>query len=281
VRPAMWRLLSRRARWPLPPSRFGLPGLRRGFCDGEDVNRQVARYPPRYFDFKAFRKALREKKENLSEAELREIRREYAPPPPEGWTVLHFLERMKFGDGAEDVANLFETWEDFISMTTKDISRIMDITLAQRRKLSRYITLFNHGLWPRVSPDEFLERFGGNRLAREGEPWTAEDDEKLSELAELYDVSFGDPWIYLSWEMQRREDDVRDRYMELVVKPREQATRCELAITKSSRPLHMNRKFRMIPTDLYIVPSEENFTVAPKRFELPAAFHKYRQDDIF
>jgi len=232
VRPAMWRLLSRRARWPLPPSRFGLPGLRRGFCDGEDVNRQVARYPPRYFDFKAFRKALREKKENLSEAELREIRREYAPPPPEGWTVLHFLERMKFGDGAEDVANLFETWEDFISMTTKDISRIMDITLAQRRKLSRYITLFNHGLWPRVSPDEFLERFGGSRLAREGEPWTAE-------------------------EMQRREDDIRDRYMELVVKPREQATRCELAITKSSRPLHMNRKFRMIPTDLYIVPSEE------------------------
>ena len=27
---------------------------------------------------------------------------------PSGWTVLSFLERMKFGDGAEDVANLFE-----------------------------------------------------------------------------------------------------------------------------------------------------------------------------
>lgn len=277
----MWRLLGRRARWPVPRHFEATAVARRGFCDGEEVKRHVARYPPRFFDFKAFRKALKEKKENLSEAELREIRREYAPPPPEGWTVLEFLERMKFGDGAEDVANLFESWEDFISMTPKDISRIMDITLPQRRLLSRYITLFNHGLWPRVSPDEFFQRFGGSRLAREGEPWTPEDDEKLVELAEFYDVNFGDPWIYISWEMQRRPEDVRDRYMEVVVKPRERATRCEIAITKSSRPLHMNRKFRMIPTDLYIVPSAENFTLVPKRFELPAAFQKYRQDDIF
>ena len=27
----------------------------------------------------------------------------------EGWTILNFLEQMKFGEGAEDVANLFET----------------------------------------------------------------------------------------------------------------------------------------------------------------------------
>ena len=26
-----------------------------------------------------------------------------------GWTILNFLDHMKFGDGAEDVANLFET----------------------------------------------------------------------------------------------------------------------------------------------------------------------------
>ena len=89
---------------------------------------------------------LKEKKESLSEAELREagsgfrmihtrvsrghwteclqVRREYALPPQEGrhfpnksaeasacfegWTILDFLEQMKFGDGAEDVANLFE-----------------------------------------------------------------------------------------------------------------------------------------------------------------------------
>jgi len=253
---------------------------RRGFCDGE-VPKYHARYPERYFDFKAFRSALKEKKDALTEAELREIRREYAPPPPEGWTVLHFLETMDFGDGAEDVANLFERWEDFISMTARDITRIPDIAVGQRRKLDRHITLFNHGLWPKVSNQEFFQRFGGKPLQREAQPWTPEEDRQLHELARLYDAEFGDPWIYLSWEMQRREDDVRDRYMELVVKPRERATQHELAITKASRPLHMHRKFRMIPPDLYIVPSEENFPLAQQTFQLPAAFRRYRKDQIF
>merc|ERR1719453_2635967 len=91
----------------------------RGFCD-DPTPKWHARYPSRYFDFKAFRKALADKKRSLTEAELREVRREYAPPPPDGWTVLQFLEAMNFGDGAEDVANLFETWADFISMTQQD-----------------------------------------------------------------------------------------------------------------------------------------------------------------
>lgn len=260
---------------------IGIPPSR-GFCDGEDgVPKHFARYPRRYFDFKAFRKALKEKKENLSQAELREIRREYAPPAPEGWTVLHFLERMEFGEGAEDVANLFERWQDFISMTPKDIPRIPDITMGQRRKLSRYITLFNHGLWPRVSASEFNQRFAGKPLAKEGQPWSEQDDQELLELGKFYDVNFGDPWLYISWELQRSDADVRDRYMQLVVKPQEQARLHELAITKASRPLHMHRKFRMIPTDLYIVPSEDNFPLAALKFEVPAAFRKYRQDDIF
>jgi len=255
-------------------------GGRRGFCDDE-VPKWHARYPAKYFDFKAFREALKEKKESMSEAELREVRREYAPPAPEGWTVLSFLEHMGFGDGAEDVANLFERWEDFISMTAKDITRIPDIAIGQRRKLDRFITLFNHGLWPKVSSDEFFERFGGRPLENEGTAWTAQDDKQLLELARLYDADFGDPWIYVSWEMQRKAEDCRDRYVELVIKPRERSTTHELAITKASRPLHMHRKFRMIPPDLYIVPSETNFPLAPLKFDLPAAFKKYRQDDIF
>lgn len=254
---------------------------RRGFCDGEEVPKWLARYPPQYFDFKAFRQALKDKKEALSQAELREIRREYAPPPPEGWTVLTFLEQMNFGESAEDVANMFERWEDFISMTPKDITRIGDITIGQRRKLNRHITLFNHGLWPEVMPDEFHARFGGDKLARDGEPWTQEEDARLLSLSEEYDVNFGDPWIYLSWEMQRPEVDVRDRYMEIAVKPRERSTLHELCITKGSRPLHMHRNFRMIPTDLFIVPTQDNFPLAQKRFELPTAFQKYRQDDVF
>lgn len=253
----------------------------RWFCDDAEVPKWLARYPSRYFDFKAFRKSLRDKKENLSDAEMREVRREYAHPPPDGWTVLTFLEKMKFGDGAEEVADLFEEWGDFISMDPDDVARLVDITPHQRQKLTRHIALFNHGLWPRISNDDFSARFAGKPLAREGEPWTKEEDRKLLELAELYDVNFGDPWIYLSWELQRREVDVSDRYIELVVRPRERATQHELAITKSSRPLLMNRKFRMMPPDLYVVPSEDNFPLAANKFELPAAFRSYRQDDIF
>ena len=77
----------------------------------------------------------------------------------QGWTVQHFLEEMRFGEGVEDVANLFESgpksrpclnvvlrhWKDFISMSARDIMRIPDISAAQRRKLDKYITLFNHG----------------------------------------------------------------------------------------------------------------------------------------
>lgn len=268
-----------RAIWPLV-QRCSWASGRRGFCDGE-VPKWHARYPSRYFDFKAFRKALADKKRSLTEAELREVRREYAPPPPEGWTVLSFLERMKFGDGAEDVANLFATWEDFISMSGQDITRIMDITTSQKRNLHRFITKFNHGLWPRVSQEEYFERFKGKPLLREGQPWTSKEDERFLELCDLYDVNFGDPWIYISWEMQRCEKDVRERYIELVKKPQERATPCELTISKSSRPLLLNRKFRMIPTDLYIVPHKDNFTLAEHKFEIPTAFKKYRQDDIF
>eukprot|EP00435_Cladocopium_sp_Y103_P070432 s576_g35.t1 len=276
------RLLRQIERCSRIPSQRGWVAGRRFFSD--EVPKHIG-FAPRFFDFKAFRKALKEKKESLSEAELREVRREYALPPPEGWTILNFMEHMKFGDGAEDVANLFEHWKDFISMSPRDIMRIPDITAEQRRKLDKYITLFNHGLWPRVSADIFKERFNGS-LANEGKPWTPEDDRELRELVKPgeqggYDVNFGDPWLYISWDMKRREDDVQQRYVELVVKQDERKTQHEFAITKASRPLHMHRSFRIIPADLYIVPSEENFPLAKHRFEVPNAFQKYRQDDIF
>eukprot|EP00811_Abedinium_folium_P003178 NODE_12922_length_1196_cov_3.641721.p1 GENE.NODE_12922_length_1196_cov_3.641721~~NODE_12922_length_1196_cov_3.641721.p1 ORF type:complete len:311 (+),score=79.30 NODE_12922_length_1196_cov_3.641721:106-933(+) len=255
---------------------------RRFFSDDGEVPKWQARYPQRYFDFKAFRESLKGTKDRLAEAERREVRREYALPPPDGWTVSRFLEEMKFGADSEDVANLFERWEDFISMRLEDIRRIPDLTGNQRRQLNRYITLFNHGLWPKVSAEEFHEHFQGKPLKRQGQAWTQEEDRELKRLAKLYDINFGDPWIYLSWEMQRRMPDVRQRYIELVVKPADRASRWELAITKSSRPLLMNRRFRMIPPDLYIVPSAENYPLQEvDRVTLPAAFQKYRQDDIF
>merc|ERR1712070_1337364 len=110
---------------------------------------------------------------------------------------------------------------------------------AQKRNLRRHILLFNHGLWPRLAPDEYAARFAGKPLQREGLEWTPEEDKKLLESSERFDVNFGDPWIYISWDLQRREDDVRDRYIKLVVTPQERSAQHEFAITKSSRPLLM------------------------------------------
>merc|ERR1712130_920029 len=104
-------------------------------------------------------------------------------------------------------------------MSAKDITRIPDISLAQRRQLDRYITMFNHGLWPPVSKNEYKQRFAGRPLDNEGKPWTEEDDRNLLRLADEYGVNFGDPWMYLAWDLQRRELDVRNRFIELVVKP--------------------------------------------------------------
>ena len=56
---------------------------------------------------------------------------------------------------------------------------------------------------------------------------------------------------------------------------------CELAITKSSRPLLMTRYFKMDPPFLYIVPSEDNFPLAPMNFSLSAKLVKYRRAECF
>lgn len=266
-----------------PWVRVGLvevPG-RRWCAVEEEVNKHVAMYPKKFFDFKAFRAALKEKKAQLSSAEIREVQREYCKPPPEGWTVQKFLLKAGITEQAEEVASLFETWEDFASMDTRDINSIPDISASERRALKRHLDLFHHGLWPQVSPHEYLDRFKGKSLKNEGKPWTEADDKELLRLADVYDVNFGDPWIYISHDMQRHEDDVRSRYVEIVEKPKQKASCCEIAVTKASRPLLMSRKFRMLPSDLYIVPSEEHFPLAASNFKLPKAFQKYRQDDIF
>ena len=45
-------------------------------------------YPRLYFDFKAFRKTIADKKHSLIEAEEREVRRAYAKPPPSSeWNI--------------------------------------------------------------------------------------------------------------------------------------------------------------------------------------------------
>ncbi|EER09688.1 conserved hypothetical protein [Perkinsus marinus ATCC 50983] len=154
------------------------------------------KHPKQYFDFKTFRNMLKHKKQTMGRAEKRIIKRVYAKPPPsDDWDVLRFLQEMEFGENAEEVASCFEDWSDFISSDYEDVQRV-EMAPEQRRKLLVYLRKFNHGVWP---IEEYQERFKGTPLENEGKPWTEEDDKKLVELAEVYDINFGDPWIYLSY----------------------------------------------------------------------------------
>jgi hypothetical protein len=245
-------------------------------------------FPKRYFDLKAFRKGISEKKRSLLEAEKREVDRQFAKPAPEGWTVETFLEKAGIVNSSDEnliqrLAACFEDWNDLVSSTRKDLFRVSHMLSAEQvKKLSVAIELFNHGLFG-LSNTEVEKSFPGKPLRNEAEPWTASEDEKLIELAvEKYDYKFGDVWLYVSAEMERPIDQVRDRFVEIYLKPmlaREEE--CEVILTKSYRPLLMNRQFRLLPPQCYVIPSDTHYRSETPEFTLSEPFQRYRNPSLF
>ena len=144
------------------------------------------------------------------------------------------------------------------------------------KKLWHHIGLFNHGLFP-ISQAETMSVFAGKRLERENLPWTTAEDEQLIDLAvRKYDHRFGDCWLYISSEMNRTPDEVETRFNEKYLKSIGKEKTSEVVISKSFRPLLMNRQFRIIPPQCYIVPSESNFPPPPVPDNyIPQAFRQY------
>ena len=245
--------------------------------------KQLKSFPKMYFDLKAFRRGISEKKRSLVEAERRAVDRAYAEPAPEGWTVGTFIEKANVSSATDPVdipalASCFSDWGDFISSSRKDLLRVSHLLNAEQvKKLAHAIELFNHGLFgtdPQRDP-----ALAGRKLANEGAHWTPAEDERLIHLAvEKYDYTFGDVWLYVSWEMQRSADEVQARFTEIYLKPKNKNRgQVEVVLSKAFRPLLMNRQFRLIPPQCYVVPSRKNFSsdeAAP--FTLPPAFTKYR-----
>ena len=254
-------------------------------------------FPKVYFDLKAFRKGVADKKRSLIEAEKREVGRAYAKAAPVGWSIETFIDRTRIADLSRDaklaeerskfsaeLAACFEDWNDFISSDRKDLFRVSNLlTPPQTNKLAHCIELFNHGLFE-VSEGDTPSVFAGQKGAREGCEWTDEEDSRLVELAvNKYDYTFGDPWIYVAWEMERDPDEVHKRFVEVYVRPRNTQRESELALSKSFKPLLMNRQFRLIPPQCYVVPSERNFP-SPRVTDddpIPEAFRQYRPSGSF
>ncbi|BAM39785.1 homeodomain-like containing protein [Theileria orientalis strain Shintoku] len=251
------------------------------------------RRPRKYLDMKTFRKFLKQQKTLEIESEKREISRSHAKKPPEGWDVVDFLKAIDVGDGVESIAESFESWNDFISSTPEELYANTSMTNKQRRKIIKYISLYNHGLWPKSDDQDYVKAFQAPALENEGKPWDEESDRELLRLAEYYHADFGDPWLYISWDMQRTIEDVQDRYTEIAIKPKYKNDKCDFGVTRCHQPLLMNRKFKMCPPFLYIVPSEENFplaeihtgegdkTVKEAKEVFSPKFLKYRNPSIF
>ncbi|CDR93823.1 hypothetical protein, conserved [Babesia bigemina] len=219
--------------------------------------------PLRYLDMKTFRMFLKQQKIRDIENEKRAIAQAHAKPPPEGWGILEFLNAAGITEGAELIAESFQSWNEFISSTMEELYANSSMTNKQRRTIFKHITLYNHGMWPLGKYDDYISTFQAKPLANEGMPWESEDDAELLRLAEFYDAEYGDPWLYLSWEMQRTPEDVQERYIQLVTIPKYRSDTCEIAVTKAHKPLLMNRKFKLDPPFLYIIPSKENFPLTP------------------
>ena len=250
------------------------------YCEGK----QLKPFPRVYFDLKAFRKGISEKKQSLIEAERRMIDKAFACPAPEGWSIETFLTRAKIFDDDSQVSQLascFESWTDFISSSRKDLLRVSHLLSAdQVKKLAVSIELFNRGLFG-LSSSETMQAFQGRRLRNHDAPWTPEDDEKLVHLAvEKYDYTFGDVWLYVSGEMERPIDDVRERFVEIYLKKNERREAMEIVLSKSFRPLLMNRQFRLLPPQCFLIPSR-SATLSEESFSLPPAFTRYRSEAAF
>jgi hypothetical protein len=245
-------------------------------------------FPKVYFDLKAFRRGRKEKKESIIQAEERVINRVYALEPPEGWTIGTFLEKANIleGEANESVRNqleaCFDDWSDFISASRKDLFRVSHIISSEQvNRLATSIELFNRGLFG-LAPDDVRKVFAGDPVANAGKAWAAEDDDKLLFLAvDKYDYTFGDVWLYVSSEMQRPIDEVRDRFIEIYLKHQERKE-SEIVLTKSFRPLLMNRQFRLLPPQCFLIPSASRVqceSVSEPR--IPEAFRNYRNEKAF
>jgi len=266
------------------------------------------RFPAQYFNFKEFRKQLKAKRENLGRAEVVAVRREFAKPAPrimveykdpktgqirqkEQWmNVYWFCKKMRLSSAdhvAARMQNFFpgeEGWKDFVSLDKKELCRLHWLCKVHKRRLLHYLNLFNHGLWPEPEEETYRKTFAGRPYSNAGTPWTPTDDEHLTRACEHWGVYFGDPWLYISADLDRPMQECRYRWLEISVKPKQKEDVCEFALTKCTRPLLMNRQFRMLPPACYIIPSEKNFPLAKMpedsaSFSIPAGFAEYRDKE--
>ncbi|CRG97486.1 conserved Plasmodium protein, unknown function [Plasmodium gallinaceum] len=213
----------------------------------------------RFFDLKLFRQHLRRQKTEEIEIEKKELLKSCAKEAPKNWDIRTFLEKIDIGENIDEIEKYFKSWQEFITITPKELYNIECLSNQQRRKIWKYVNKFNYGLYPEDSYDDFVKNFQAPPLENENKIWTKEDEQQLKYYLNYYDVNFGDPWLYISWKMKRTFDDVQNKYVELILKEKNKKRKCEICLTKCTTPLLMNRKFKLDPPFIFFIPSSFNF----------------------
>lgn len=215
----------------------------------------------KFFDLKLFRQHLRRQKTEELEKEKRAVLKECAKEPPANWTIRTFLEKIDIGENIDEIEKCFNSWSEFVSISPKELYNIECLNNEQRRKIWKYLNKFNYGLFPEDTYDDFVKNFQAPPLKNENKKWELKDEEDLKFYLDYYDVNFGDPWLYISWKMQRTFEDVQNKYVDLILKDKNKKRKCEICLTKCTTPLLMNRKFKLDPPFIYIIPSSINFPI--------------------
>lgn len=114
-----------------------------------------------------------------------------------------------------------------------------------------------------------------------------------------------DPWLYISWLLQRTPEDVHKRYIQKHLIPsvgvsystfcflasskwcdviQLRTRQCAVTITHAAKPLRVNRHFRLDPPFVYFIPSAAHYTFVPRSSQLEhqtATFARYWKPDCF
>jgi len=236
--------------------------------------RKFAKYPKQFINMKAVKGQICEKAEALRNAEVAAVRKALAPSAPENLTVIDFLKLAKFeSERAAEIAPYFTDFQDLISASERELSRIHTLAVNEQRKILKYIVKFKAGLFPPSEPPAFAE-------PQEPKQWTTEEDKALLAACERFGADFGDPWIYVSHALGRNSESVRERFLEISEIPKNKTRTCELALTVSARSLLFNRDFKILPPKLFLVPTEGSFPLHPLA-DVPSTFQKYRDPSVF
>lgn len=232
--------------------------------------RKFAKYPKKYLNAKLARGQIHEKAESLKIAEKSAINQTLLPNF-ENLSVTSFLSKAGFSDErSQEISSYFQHCADLINADEKELLRIRGMTLKEQRKIVTEARKYQFG---------YIGQACAPPVPRATKPWDPIEDAALLDACAKYDVSFGDPWIYVSSDIGRDPESSRKRYVKISLIPENRMRTCNVIVSASAEPLLFNRDFKLLPPQLLIVPTEENFHLhdLPR---IPMAFLEYLDESV-